>query len=148
MNTVIQFISCWLLVCVVSLFGAIPAQAYESPLHIFSIEDVQGGFDGRTFGAAGTMEDRSLICGVTGSTANCPWWAMPFVDKEGVTLYPVDSEFGFYVVDFLGAQAKSLDGDYMEGFVGNINDSGQVVGIKISNAKTDNAVHGVDWRET
>ena len=58
------------------------------------------------------------------------------LDKSGVTLYPVDSEFGYYVVDFLGAQGKSRDGDYMEGFVGNIVDAGVQVGIKISNAPT------------
>ena len=58
-------------------------------------------------------------------------------DKEGVTLYPVDSEFGFYVVDFLGAVGKVRDGDYMEGFVGNfININGS--GIKVANAPTLN----------
>ncbi len=58
------------------------------------------------------------------------------VDKQGVTLYPVDSEFGFYVVDFLGAEGKVRDGDYMEGFVGNIEENGVQVGIKVANAPT------------
>jgi hypothetical protein len=53
-----------------------------------------------------------------------------------VGLYPVDSEFGFYVVDFLGAQGKIRDGDYMEGFVGNIVENGVQTGIQIANAPT------------
>lgn len=136
MNAIIRKIGYSLLVCAIALLGAVPAQAYESPLHIFSIDDLQGGFDGRTYGPAGTMQDPNLICGLSGSPA-CPWWVQPFMDKEGIMLYPVDSEFGFYVVDFLGAKEKLLDEDFMEGWVGNITDSGQVVGLKVSNAKTD-----------
>ncbi|MEN8763507.1 MAG: thrombospondin type 3 repeat-containing protein, partial [Thiogranum sp.] len=51
--------------------------------------------------------------------------------------YPVDSEFGYYIVDFVGAEGKIRDGDYLEGFVGNIEDAGAVVGIKVSNAATE-----------
>ena len=110
--------------------------AYESPVHIFSINDVQGGFNGSTFGPAGTTEDNSIICGAGG--VSCPDNApAPIIDKQGVTLYPVDSEFGFHVVDFLGAAPKIRDGDYMEGFVGNITDGGEIIGIKVSNSATD-----------
>ncbi len=112
------------------------AQAYTSPTHIFSINDVQGGFDGSTFGTAGPIQDNNIICGVAPGPA-CPDGVAPVVDKQGVTLYPVDSEFGFYVVDFLGAQQKEQDGDYQEGFVGDITDGGEIVGIKISNSATD-----------
>ena len=62
---------------------------------------------------------------------------IPFLDKSGVMLYPVDSEFGFYIVDFLGAQGKIRDGDYLEGFVGNIVDGETVIGIQVSNAATE-----------
>ena len=110
------------------------ALAYESPLHIFSINDVMGGFDGSTFGTSGVIQDTNIICDL-GTTA-CPEDNSPFLDKSGVTLYPVDSEFGFYVVDFLGAEGKVRDGDYMEGFVGNIEDAGVQIGIKIANAPT------------
>ena len=114
------------------------ALAYESPLHVFSINDVQGGFDGSTFGpidlTGAATQDTNIICDL-GTTA-CPDDNQPFLDKSGVMLYPVDSEFGFYVVDFLGAQGKSRDGDYMEGFVGNIVDAGVQVGIQVSNAPT------------
>jgi hypothetical protein len=113
-----------------------PALAYESDLHVFSINDVQGGFDGSTFGTTGATQDLSIICGVPGSTGICPTDNQPFLDKSGVWLYPVDSEFGFYVVDFLGAQGKSRDDDYLEGFVGNIMDGTDVIGIQISNAPT------------
>ena len=108
--------------------------AYESPVHIFSINDVMGGFDGSTFGTGGVVQDTAIICGI--GSVPCPAGNGPVTDKSGVTLYPVDSEFGFYVVDFLGAEGKTRDGDYMEGFVGNIEDAGVQVGIKIANAPT------------
>jgi len=38
------------LVCSVSLAAALPVQAYQSPLHIFSINDILGDFDGYTYG--------------------------------------------------------------------------------------------------
>jgi hypothetical protein len=114
------------------------ALAYESPLHVFSINDVQGGFDGSTFGptseTGAATQDTDIICDL--GTTPCPVDNQPFLDKSGVMLYPVDSEFGFYVVDFLGAQGKIRDGDYKEGFVGNIDDDGVQIGIQISNAPT------------
>ena len=114
------------------------ALAYESPLHVFSINDVMGGFDGSTFGpiseTGAATQDRNIICDL-GTTA-CPADSQPYTDKSGVKLYPTDSEFGFHVVDFLGAQGKFRDGDYKEGFVGNIVDDGVQIGIKISNAPT------------
>ncbi len=116
------------------LMAGLPAQAYESPVHIFSIDDVQGGFNGSTFGPAGVVQDQTILCipGITQDT--CP--VAPIV-SDGVTLYPIDSEFGFEVVDFLGAQAKTRNDDYQEGFAGNITDGLDVIGVKISNAATD-----------
>ncbi len=106
--------------------------------HVFSIEDVQGGFDGSTVGPAGRVADPSILCGapITGSPP-CPADAAQPILDDGDTLYPVDSEFGFNVVDFLGAQPKSRDGDYGEGWVGTIFDAGAPVGVKVSNAPTD-----------
>jgi hypothetical protein len=111
------------------------ALAYESPLHIFSINDVMGGFDGSTYGASGVIQDKTIICGLS-TDVPCPEDNGPFLDKSGVVLYPVDSEFGFYVVDFLGAEGKVRDSDYLEGFVGNIEDAGVQIGIQIANAPT------------
>jgi len=113
------------------------ALAYESPLHVFSVDDVMGGFDGSTFGTTGATQDLSIICGLDITTPSCPDDNGPVVDKQGVTLYPVDSEFGYYIVDFLGAQGKIRDGDYLEGFVGNIMDGDTLMGIKVSNAATE-----------
>lgn len=110
------------------------ALAYESPVHVFSVDDVMGGFDGSTFGTEGATQDRSIICGL-GDVA-CPANNPPIPDKSGVTLYGVDSEFGYYVVDFLGAEGKIRDGDYLEGYVGNIEDGTEVIGIQVSNAAT------------
>ena len=111
------------------------ALAYESPLHTFSVNDVMGGFGGSTFGTGGAIQDTSIICDL--GSVPCPDENGPVIDKAGVTLYPVDSEFGYYIVDFVGAQGKSRDGDYLEGFVGNIEEEGVQVGIKISNAATE-----------
>jgi len=115
---------------------------YLSPKFIFSIDNIIGGFDGATFG-----EDDTIICGVpdsNGDIANpCPSEAPPkMVDKDNSVLYPIDSEFGFEVVDFLGAVAKdkSRDGyvaDYQEGFAGNVMDGPDIIGLKVANAATD-----------
>ncbi len=118
-----------------ALFHAGAAVAYDSPVHVFSVDDVLGGFGGQTFGGTAiTDADDTIICGL-GSRA-CPPDVQPYTDKAGVMLYPVDSEFGFYVVDFVGAQHKARDYDYKEGYVGNIVDGTEVIGIKVSNAPT------------
>ena len=109
---------------------------YESPVHVFSVNDVMGGFDGSTFGSLdGASIDDTIICDL--GSLPCPVGNGPILDKSGVTLYPVDSEFGYYIVDFLGAQGKTRDGDYLEGLVGDIEESGVHIGIMISNAATD-----------
>lgn len=102
--------------------------AHES-LHVFSVDDVLGGFDGTTYGNAGTANDPSIICGLGGTPCG---EIKDYLDKSGVRLYPVDSEFGYYVVDFLGAEGKIRDFDYAEGFVGNEPGGG----IRVSNAPT------------
>jgi len=102
--------------------------------HVFSIGDVQGGFDG-----ALVADDPTIVCGapILGSPTCPPDASQPMVDNDGDLIYPIDSEFGFFVVDFLGAQAKNSDLDYGEGWVGDFVDSRGVPGLKISNAATD-----------
>jgi hypothetical protein len=120
----------------VGLAAPLPGFAYTSNLHVFSVNDVLGGFDGSTFGPTGALQDTSIICGLPESSSpTCPEdAAQPFLDRSGVTLYPVDSEYGFYVVDFVGAEAKARDLDYGEGWVGNLPDGS---GVALSNAVTD-----------
>ena len=101
---------------------------YESE-HIFSINDIISAFDGTTYGTADTDDDPPIICGLDGVVCGD---INDYLDKSGVRLYPVDSEFGYYVVDFLGAEGKIRDGDYAEGFVGNEPGGG----IRLSNAPT------------
>ena len=73
-------------------FGLTPAFAlavplvYESPLHVFSMDDVQGGFNGSTYGPAGDITDTGIFCGVT---TPCPGEIQPFVDKDGTTLFRI-----------------------------------------------------------
>ncbi len=104
--------------------------------HTFSIADVQGGFDGTTYGGIeGSIHDPEIICGL--NDVPCPDSVEPFTDTSGTTLYPVDSEFGFYNADFVGAAQKFRDNDYAEGWVGNIITNGVITGIAVSNAPTD-----------
>ncbi|MEZ5503368.1 MAG: hypothetical protein R3E50_12245 [Halioglobus sp.] len=114
--------------------------------HTFTINDLQANLDGQTFGQGGTYGASGIantpaaICGIgLPTTVTCPAdGPQPMVDKEGIRLFPVNSNFGFDVVDFLGAQEKSfLDGRYEEGFVGNIVKDNKVIGVKVSNAETD-----------
>lgn len=122
------------------LYGSpLGAQETYEAVHVFSIEDLQVDFQGATFGDAGTSSNRLAICDVdVEGSPDCPFdGPQPFTDKQGVRLFPVDNTFGFHVVDFVGAEEKSLDGEYTEGFVGNIEDGDEIVGIKVSNAETD-----------
>jgi len=98
--------------------------------HVFSIDDVMGGFDGSTFGSAGAEQNTTIICGAPGSTATgeCP----PTISDDGTTLYPIDSEFGFNVLDFVGGQRLIRDDNWLEGFAGNIEGGG----VKIANVGT------------
>ena len=101
---------------------------YQSPVHTFSIDDIVGTFSGVTYASDPTLIDTTGL-------------VIPQItDKDGNVLSGIDSEFGFYVTDFLGAEQKVLDGDYAEGHAGNIldpSDPSTVVGISIKNAVTD-----------
>ncbi|TGD73450.1 hypothetical protein E4634_10470 [Mangrovimicrobium sediminis] len=131
-------------ICLLSS-GLASAAVYETE-HTFSVLDLQGTGQGRNFGPRNTYNDAGIlnwpraICGidVRGSEA-CPLdGPQPFVDKGGITLYPVNTKFAFDVVDFLGAQVVGInDGEYGEGWVGDITENGEVVGVKVSNAETD-----------
>ncbi len=92
--------------------------------HTFSTDDIQGGFDGATQGKDGGIID---------------FGATPTTTKDGVSLYPIDSEFGFVVTDFIGAQDKTRDGLYTEGWAGDLlaEDGTTQLGLVISNARTD-----------
>ena len=74
----------------IGLAASTNAQAWVSPEpHIFSVDDIQGGFDGSTYGAAGVVQDPTIICGITSTCP--PDAAQPVVDKQGVVLYPVEA---------------------------------------------------------
>lgn len=91
--------------------------------HVFSIDDVTGGFDGATYGTDPTIIDTD---------------ADPLVTKEGLELYPIDSEFGFIVTDFVGAVEKTRDGLYTEGWAGDISgEGGEHIGVAIADEATD-----------
>ncbi|ODM49869.1 hypothetical protein A9320_12585 [Ruegeria sp. PBVC088] len=95
--------------------------------HVFSTDDVTGTFDGLTQGDV-----------LPGEAPVVDFTATPMVTKEGVMLYPVDSEFGFYVTDFVGAEEKIRDYDYAEGWVGDLTGpAGEQLGIVVSDAPTD-----------
>ena len=92
--------------------------------HIFSTADITGTYDGQTQGVDGGFVDFS---GVSGTKET----------QEGVTLYPIDSEFGFNVTDFSGAEDKTIDGNYTEGWAGDLIIDGAQAGIVVADAPTD-----------
>ena len=106
--------------------------------HTFSTNDVTGTFGGLT---QGDVQD--------GDPAVVDFSAEPVITKEGVALYPVNSEFGYNVIDFDQAIEKDFfdDPEYEEGFVGDLSgEGGEHLGLVVSNAPTDvfqtPAVHG------
>jgi len=113
-----------------ALAGAVSAAEYTVS-HSFTIQDVQGDA-----GSGDTFADNpAILCNAPGAPA-CPVDGPQPQTVGATTLYPIDSEFGFYVVDFVGAFDKELDGIYTEGFVGNHTD-GNGSGVMVSNAATD-----------
>ncbi len=119
-----------------ALMAVEPAGAQDDPVtyyeqdYVFSMESVQGNYDGETY-----ADDSSIVC----TDATCPG-EDPFVDKDtGVTLYPIDSTFGFVTTDFVGADDRVQDGLYEEGWIGELTDetTGEVIGVLVSNQETD-----------
>jgi len=97
--------------------------------HNFTTADVQGGATNQTFAA-----DDTIICDL--GSVPCPADNPPITDKKGNVLYPVESLFGFKVSDFVGAATRDPDGDYAEGYAGDLPDTGNGVGVAIANTQT------------
>ncbi|GKY86575.1 GEVED domain-containing protein [Sinisalibacter aestuarii] len=91
--------------------------------HVFSTADISGGFDGAMQGTDGGIVD---------------FGATPNTTKDGISLYPIDSEFGFHVTDFIGAEDKVRDGEYTEGWAGDLlGEGGEQLGLLVGDARTD-----------
>ena len=129
-----------LLAAMVDLPAPEATLTYESPLHVFSMDDVVGGFDGATFAQDPTIIDTSAML-EDPNNPDPPNYTGPvraIQDNDGNILYPIDSEFGFVVEDFVGAEEKVRDGYYSEGWAGNlVDDQGQVIGLNVADAPTD-----------
>ncbi|MGI1662657.1 calcium-binding protein [Palleronia sp. KMU-117] len=95
--------------------------------HIFNTADITVTFNGDT---VGQIADPTSVFDTTGANGTK-------TTKDGVTLYPIDSEFGFYVDDFNAATPKELDGDYAEGWAGDLIIGGEQVGLVLSDSPTD-----------
>lgn len=105
--------------------------------HVFSTADITVTFDGMTVGAA---EDPSIYYDTSGANGTK-------VTQDGVTLFPINSEFGYVVADFTDAEQKeiiSYDENnnpvylYEEGWAGDLTDAqGNQLGIVISDSPTD-----------
>ncbi|MEL6619961.1 MAG: calcium-binding protein [Pseudomonadota bacterium] len=90
--------------------------------YTFSTADLTGTFSGLTQGDTGTFIDDT---------------ATPKVD-DGIELYPIDSEFGFITEDFQNAEQKSIDGQYTEGWIGDLKgENDEQMGVIVSNAPTE-----------
>ena len=98
-------------------------------VHVYSTADVTGTYSGLTQGDV-----------APGETPVIDFSATPLVAKDGTNLYPINSEFGFIVTDFVGAEEKDfvLNPEYAEGWAGDITGTyGQQIGITVSDSPTD-----------
>ena len=95
--------------------------------HIFSTSDITVTFAGDTIANISNPQDVFDTTGESGTKTT----------KDGVTLYPIDSEFGFYVSDFENAVSKELDDDYAEGWAGDLTVADEHVGLVLSDSPTD-----------
>ncbi len=113
---------------------------FESPSVILSMDNVIGEFAGTTFVEDATIINTTAVL-EDPNNPDPPGYDGPVravKDKLGNTLYPTDTEFGYYVTDYVGADQKVRDGYYGEGWVGNVlGEQGEVIGLSIANAVTD-----------
>jgi len=96
--------------------------------HVFSTADIAGTFDGRTVGNS-----------QPGDVPIINYLATP-ITQNGVDMYPINSEFGFVVTDFLHAVEKDFEDnpEYEEGWAGDLTDAmGVQAGLVVSNVETD-----------
>ncbi|MGR5351288.1 hypothetical protein [Vibrio sp. DNB22_19_2] len=102
-----------------------------SVTHTFSVDDIIGQFNGSTY-----AQNPAILCGITTESPDCNN-TQPLIEKKsGQILYPIDSEFGYVIEDFVGAASKVLDGDYAEGWANNINLLPNGAGLMVANAPT------------
>jgi Ca2+-binding RTX toxin-like protein len=97
--------------------------------HTFSTNDVTGTFSGLTQGTV-----------LPGGVPVIDFTATPKLTTEGGELFPINSEFGYIVTDFIGAIQKDFinNPEYQEGWAGNLSGlGGEHLGITVSDAPTD-----------
>lgn len=75
-----------------------------SVVHVFSTDDITATFAGDTQGDPGATFIDFGATPKVGKTIN-----------GDIDLFPIDSEFGFVVTDFSGAEQKTIDGLHTEG---------------------------------
>lgn len=95
--------------------------SYQSPKHVFSINDVQCDNAGRT----------GVACLSPTTIIN---------EKDGLEYYGIDSIYGYNVRDFdptAPLEPRPIDGIYEEGYVRNLTDTyGTVIGVKAATDET------------
>ncbi|MGB5563794.1 MAG: hypothetical protein WBN02_15930, partial [Sedimenticolaceae bacterium] len=111
------------------------------------MDNLIGDSDGTMLGTLGNGSDDTIVCGASALyplSPDCPTALIDGVPQpqtmtgdEATVLYPIDSTFGFNVVPFALAVDKVRDGYYGEGWVGNVMDGTEVIGIEFSDAETD-----------
>jgi hypothetical protein len=102
--------------------------AWESAKHTFGLDDVIGNALGETDGDnPNVIKDGDPGESLTGEDN--------LTAKDGGVLYPINSEFGFDVTDFVGATPKTFDGVAEEGWVGAFTDD-DGSGLQFSDAET------------
>ncbi|WP_417807733.1 hypothetical protein [Thioclava sp.] len=94
-----------------------PATADWVSNYTFTLDDITLNYDGLRLG--------DYAAGMDMTTTQ--------VTKDGVELHPLDSAFGFHVTDFVGAVDKEIDGDYSEGWAGELAGGG----ISVADSRTD-----------
>lgn len=92
---------------------------------VFTLDGLIGGYDG--------LQEKEAP-----GTVVCKQGCEDNLHVDGsVTLYPIDSGFGFTLKDFIGAEQKPRDGVFDDGWAGEIFDAdGNQIGIAISTPDT------------
>ena len=102
---------------------------YTSPKHVFTLDDVIGNALGET-----DADNPMVIKDGDGENFSTSARTPSSAKTEGI-LYPINSEFGFDVTDFVGASPKTFDDIAEEGWAGEFTDD-DGSGLQFSDAET------------
>ena len=132
MKQYLRQFSAFALICLLLVFSSGSAAAdtvvYNTPYHVFSINDIQGDGTGDYYGTDCLDLDNPVN-----------------FENDELEYYAIDSGYGMYAEDYnfeLSGTFRPVDKIYEEGWAANLYDDDDIIGLKVRTPATPN------WKTT